>query len=270
MPSDSKIVQPTSETASKQRLDIRTRRTVAADGSESTEYSVFCPVRGRSVSLSDCKACDLCGGASIDPLERNSFILCASEPRTPLAWQPTSLSSPAHRDQIPPEVTTIMSKNVVCVRADVSTQELTMLLVECGVSGVPVVDEKGKACGMVSKTDLLRENYDRAELEQEEAALHSRRAGSSALGDTPRLLAAYRPKASVAEIMTHSVVSLPESASVQEAAALMALEGIRRIPILDDDDRVVGIVCASDVLSWVAREAGYVVPSKLPQKWRTP
>jgi len=269
VPSDSKIVQPTSETAGKQRLDIRTRRTVAADGSESTDYSVFCPVRGRSVSLRDCKACDLCEGASIDPLERNSFILCASEPRAPLAWQPTSLSSRSQLDQIPPDVATIMTKNVVCVRAEVSTQELTMLLVECGVSGVPVVDEKGKPCGMVSKTDLLRENYDRAELEQEEAALRSRR-GSSRLGDPPQVLAAYRPKASVAEIMTRSVVSLPESASVQEAAALMALEGIRRIPILDDDDRVVGIVCASDVLSWVAREAGYVIPSKLPQKWRTP
>ncbi|HME90044.1 MAG TPA: CBS domain-containing protein [Myxococcaceae bacterium] len=162
-----------------------------------------------------------------------------------------------------------MTKNVLCVRPEVSVQELTLLLFECGFSGVPVVDAKGKGLGVVSKTDLLRENYDRAELEVEEGASYPRGAGASSLPNRSRSLPAHTPRGNVAEIMTRTVLSLPEWASIQEAAALMALEGVRRIPIVDEDDRVVGIVCASDVLSWLAREAGYVIPSKLSPKWRT-
>ncbi len=270
MPSESKM-QPASETGSRQRLEIRVRRTMAADGSESTQYSVFCPVRGCSLPLSDCRVCELCGGATVDPLEQNSFVLCASEPRSPMAWQVPSLRPRARPgDSTRPGVAAIMTKNVLCVRPEVSIQELTMTLFEHGVSGVPVVDAEGKPIGIVSKTDLLRENYDRAELEQEEAVLRSGRVRSWGVADSPGLPAAHAPKSTVGEIMTHSVSSLPESASVHEAAALMALEGVRRLPILDHDDRVVGIVCASDVLTWLAREAGYVVPSRFPQKWRQP
>ena len=42
----------------------------------------------------------------------------------------------------------------------------------------------------------------------------------------------------------------------------MALEHIHRLPIVTDDGRVAGIVTSIDVLRWLARQDGYVVPTR--------
>lgn len=58
------------------------------------------------------------------------------------------------------------------------------------------------------------------------------------------------------------VFTLPESASLSKAAALMAFEGVHRLPILSNDGKVVGILSALDVLRWLAKQQGYVVPKR--------
>ncbi len=57
------------------------------------------------------------------------------------------------------------------------------------------------------------------------------------------------------------VFSLPEHASLAQAAALMALEGVHRIPVVAADGKVVGIVSSLDLMRWMARRGGYVLPS---------
>src|SRR4029079_18434500 len=54
-------------------------------------------------------------------------------------------------------VSAIMTTDVICVQPDVSIESVTRLLLERGISGVPVVDADGVPVGLVSKTDLLRE-----------------------------------------------------------------------------------------------------------------
>jgi len=145
-----------------------------------------------------------------------------------------------------------MTRNVICLRSDVTVNELIMTLFENGISGAPVLDADGKLLGIVSKTDLLRDSYENVELAEDNS-------GRNARGDAE----SHSPPC-VQELMTTRVSSLPESATVAEAAALMALEGVRKIPILDAKNQVVGIICASDILTWLARQAGYVVPSRFP------
>jgi CBS domain-containing protein len=62
--------------------------------------------------------------------------------------------------------------------------------------------------------------------------------------------------------MSHLVFSLPEGATVPQAAALMAYEGVHRAPVVSVDDRVVGIVSSLDVLKWLGRHYGFVVPDR--------
>ncbi len=54
--------------------------------------------------------------------------------------------------------------------------------------------------------------------------------------------------------------TLPASATLSRAAALMAFEGIHRVPVVSTDGRVVGIVSSLDVARWLARNDGYIAP----------
>ena len=49
----------------------------------------------------------------------------------------------------------VMTSDVVTVRADTPYREIVDLLVECGISAVPVVDTTDRAVGLISESDLL-------------------------------------------------------------------------------------------------------------------
>lgn len=59
------------------------------------------------------------------------------------------------------------------------------------------------------------------------------------------------PDCSVRELMTEDVVCARESDDVRVVAELMSTVQVRRLPVLDDDDRLVGMVSLGDL----AREA---------------
>lgn len=50
------------------------------------------------------------------------------------------------------------------------------------------------------------------------------------------------------EIMTRSVVTVHASTTIQQAAALMTGHGVTSLPVLDDDERVIGIVSEADLI----------------------
>jgi CBS domain-containing protein len=139
---------------------------------------------------------------------------------------------PALADRTP--ISALLSSNVYCVRQDVSVQALASLFFEEGLSGVPVVDKGGEPIGVVSQADLVRHHYE---------------------GGT----ASHRPPSTVGDIMTDVSFTLNEGASVSQAAALMALESILGIPVVDRRGQVVGALSSLDVLYWLACETGYVV-----------
>ena len=132
-------------------------------------------------------------------------------------------ASPAERTP----VSSIMVADVWCAREDLTLARLRALFVERSVSGAPVVDAAGRCVGVVSTADLAR----------------------AAGGDR-----------SVRDVMARVTFVLPDNASIAQAAALMAVEHIHRVPIVTDDGRVAGIVSSTDILGWLARQDGYVVP----------
>jgi CBS domain-containing protein len=131
-------------------------------------------------------------------------------------------------------VAEVMTSHVLCVSPDVEIGSLASLLVERGISGVPVVNERGLPVGMVSKTDIVRHLYEN---------------GETQAGDG----------ATVGDLMLPIAFTLLEGASLAHAASLMAWEGVHRIPICSDAGDVIGIVSALDVVRWLSREEGYPV-----------
>jgi CBS domain-containing protein len=234
------------------RLSIRVRRVVARDGRESSHSTVFCRLQTKTLSVDECKRCDRYQGVTENPTDRESFLMCSS-----LADGHESLPLAG----IPPEglaasVASVMSPEVVCVRDDVSVDELVLLLVEHGISGVPVVDEAGKLIGVVSRSDLLWEDYDEAEARIERSRTRHKKDED----------ARFKRPLAVREIMTSKAFSLPEGATLSRAAAAMAYEGVHRVPIVDENGAVVGILSAGDLLAWLARSTGYIVPRRFPKR----
>ena len=154
----------------------------------------------------------------------------------------------------------IMSTKVVCVTADLSLEELTHLFVEHGISGAPVVDDRGKTIGVVSKTDVVRECYEHADDGAQEVMplrIYSEQGSMYELGEGFHSVPVSG--ASVRDIMTPVAYTLGASTSISQAAALMAFEGIHRVPIVaEPDGEIVGVLSALDVLRWLGEHDGYL------------
>lgn len=144
-----------------------------------------------------------------------------------------------------------MTTEVTCVRDDVSLEALLALFVERSISGAPVVDARGFAIGVVSKSDVVRELYENGE------TLTAFAPGDDALGE--QLHETRVSRGSVADIMTPLALTVFEQSPLANAAALMAFESMHRVPVVSESGKVVGILSALDVLRWLAEHEGYMV-----------
>ena len=139
------------------------------------------------------------------------------------------------------EVEDVMTRQVVTVKVSTPFKDVARLLAERRISAVPVLDNDGKLVGIVSEADLLRkEQY------TEEAVPTRRRFGS-------RRERVSRAKAAgdfAGDVMTTPAITIGPEATVVEAAKLMIEKSVKRLPVVDADKSLFGIVSRADLL-WV-------------------
>lgn len=130
-------------------------------------------------------------------------------------------------------VAQVMSHGIVCISADASLDRVTEMLLERDIGSVPVVDAAWRPVGIISKTDLLLF-----------VSLHSKhRAGTSG----------PPPPQTAGDVAQANVLSLHHAAPVSVAAAIMAYEGVHRLPVVNAAGQVIGVVSSLDIVGWVAR-----------------
>ncbi|MCU0280630.1 MAG: CBS domain-containing protein [Acidimicrobiia bacterium] len=136
------------------------------------------------------------------------------------------------------KVRDIMTTDPVKVTADTRLREAARLMVRHRVSGLPVVDEGGKLIGILSEGDFIRREAGR-----------DRPHGVSLL-DAVFGEGELQPVGAetVAEIMTRSVVTITPEASVGEAARVMGRRNVKRLPVVDLEGELIGIVSRADVV----------------------
>jgi CBS domain-containing protein len=142
----------------------------------------------------------------------------------------------------------IMSKMVVVIAADDSVYDAAESILNSGISAAPVVDAGGKMIGIVSEADLMH----RPELGTVPGKSWLERLLADDTVVAKDFIRSHSHR--VADVMTKSVVSADEHATVKEIAALMRRHNVKRIPILRDG-KLVGIVSRSNLLQGLlARE----------------
>ena len=113
----------------------------------------------------------------------------------------------------------IMTRDVLTVPPETTVEELAKLLAFHNISGMPVVDASGAVVGIVSEADVIA-----------------------------------KKGATVGEIMTPEVVSVPESTPVERLAALMAERKIKRVPVMSEGT-LLGMVSRADIVKALAARA---------------
>jgi CBS-domain-containing membrane protein len=131
----------------------------------------------------------------------------------------------------------VMTRTVVVVRDSTPFKELVRRMQEHRVSAVPVVDEDGRAIGIVSEADLILKEDPYLE---GDAHLFERR--------RLRLEREKHSAGTAAALMTSPAITVRPDAPLGEAARLMTGHGVKRLPVVGPDGRVVGIVSRADLL----------------------
>jgi CBS domain-containing protein len=131
----------------------------------------------------------------------------------------------------------VMSHQVTTVRRDTSFKAVAELLADRDISAAPVVDDTGRVLGVVSEADLLRKESGQPDPE----------------GHTPSVWMSpsnrKRARAEDAEgLMSRTVFTARPDWSVVEAARMMDRHHVKRLPVVDETDHLVGIVSRSDLL----------------------
>ena len=133
----------------------------------------------------------------------------------------------------------IMSIDVLTVSPEDSLKAAARRMVEAGVSGLPVIDSDGKLVGIITEADFLEREADRSHRRLLDALMHKQ----------DKIVEAE----TVGEVMsTHPVVIYPE-ASVTEAARVMSHHHVKRLPVVNDEGLLQGIVSRGDVVTVFTR-----------------
>ena len=134
----------------------------------------------------------------------------------------------------------VMSALPVSVSKTASFREIAARLRECRVSAFPVLDADGKVIGVVSEADLLVKEA----VADEPHVIWGLLAGIVHHGARAKAGAV-----TAAELMTSPAVTIGPDDTVEHAARLMYDRKVKRLPVIDQAGRPVGIISRSDVLA---------------------
>lgn len=144
----------------------------------------------------------------------------------------------------------VMTSDVVTVRPETSLKDVAAILTERRISGVPVVDASGKVVGVVSEGDILFKERGPSE-----------RTGLLAWFADPYDVAEQLKLAArtAGEAMTAPAKTIAPWRPVSSAAAEMLDEGVNRLPVVDDEGRLMGIVTRADLVRAFVRTDAEIV-----------
>ena len=115
-------------------------------------------------------------------------------------------------------IRSIMTPDPACCHVTTPLREVARMMSECDCGGIPVVDTDDKPVGFITDRD-------------------------SAL----RIVAAGKADGVAADAMTTPCKAINGNMSLYDCTNLMELEKIRRVPIVDDEGRLAGIVAIADL-----------------------
>ncbi|MBF0217555.1 MAG: CBS domain-containing protein [Candidatus Omnitrophica bacterium] len=133
----------------------------------------------------------------------------------------------------------IMTRNVITVGPDTSLMDVSKLLLEKRISGIPVVNPDGKLVGIITLSDMLKvldRIYKWKELEKQDSDLK-----------VSGKFEQEKEKARVKDFMTTEILTLKEEDTLDHVRKKMFVNKVHTLPVVNND-RIVGIVGKRDLV----------------------
>jgi predicted transcriptional regulator len=142
----------------------------------------------------------------------------------------------------------IMVRDVITIHYSASIRELSRLLAENTITGIPVIDDERKLVGMISMVDLIREEVRVLSASPEHQDIHELFSPVLNMEDIETVSVR---RMWVEEIMSRTLFTADESTTVRELCEIMSKNRVHRVPILKNG-KLIGLVTAMRVISAVA------------------
>ena len=136
------------------------------------------------------------------------------------------------------KVRDLMSTDPLTVSPDTPLKEAARMMVRNKVSGLPVIGD-GALVGIVTEADFLRQEANRDQPYRFSLL-------DALFGEGPSEPPTVE---SVAEVMTEDLITATPEVTIGEAARVMATRGVKRLPVVDGDGVLVGIISRADVVN---------------------
>lgn len=139
----------------------------------------------------------------------------------------------------------VMTKDVITINKNASIEELSELLLDNKISGVPVMDDDDNLVGVVTEADVIIKDtklHFPAYFKLLDGIIYL-----ESLNKFKRNLKKHLAT-KVEDIMTTKIRTVGPDTEVSEIADLMLNKKINRLPVVDKNKNLVGIVARSDIL----------------------
>jgi CBS domain-containing protein len=200
---------------------LRVRNGYTARGGWRAACSIWWQEADMQGEISETKTCLVYCGDGTRPLQFSSPGF-SPQPKT---HRPSAASVPLHQ---------IMTRQLICARPDLDLKVLIRLMLRNHIGCIPVIDERRRPLGMITKLDLL---------EQIDATMQS-------IGDGSPLPEHLEARCAD-EVMMPLAFCLSEYATVAHAASMMIAEDTHHVIVVGADEQIVGVVSSRDLVAWL-------------------
>lgn len=138
------------------------------------------------------------------------------------------------------KVSEIMQKRLITLREDVNLKKAAKILVQHRISGAPVLDEKGNIVGIISEKDIFKKLYpDYKEFYSSPEFFVDFEELEKRVKDISHI--------KVGDIMIRKVITVSPQTPIMRVGSIMLARGIHRIPVVDKEGKLIGIVSRRDI-----------------------
>jgi CBS domain-containing protein len=153
------------------------------------------------------------------------------------------------------KVNELMQREVVAFKPNDTIRQVVETLKVKGISGAPVIDDQGKVIGVISEADImnLTATIPFPDIDPlNPFPVFSLTSYVDRVKEIPdeidRLFEGY-----VKDVMTRKPLTISPDASISDAARIMHKKDFNRIPVVDEEGKLVGIIAREDIISVFAR-----------------
>ena len=141
-------------------------------------------------------------------------------------------------------VSDVMTKDVITVKKNAGLNEAVRLLSENKISGMPVVDEENHVIGIVTEADILYMIGIKSDHTFKDILTHI-------LGEP---IPKHKNGETVADIMTSPAITTKLDADIREIAKILDEKRIKRLPVVDDKNKLIGIILGANIIRFVRKQ----------------